>query len=1365
MKSWKIVLLLVLWSFGAQAQVALEWGKLMGGVNSSHGNAVTIDADGNVYTTGFCNGIVDFDPGPGIFNLTATWGIFISKLDPSGNFLWAKVMPGTLMGGGCSNAIITDGSGSVYITGDFGATVDFDPGPGIFNLTSAGQRDIFISKLDSSGNFLWAKTMGGTNPDYGYSIAVDTSGNVYTTGDFIGTIDFDPGPSVFNLTSVGVDVFILKLDAFGNFLWAKNIGGSSSEGGRSIAVDASGNIYTTGYFQGSVDFDPGPGLFNLTPVGPSDVFISKLDSSGTFLWAKAMGGNAVFGSSIVVDNNGNIYTTGQFQGTVDFDPGPGIFNLTSAGNYDIFISKLEASGNFLWAKNMGGSALDLGYSIAVDSNKNVYSIGRFHGTVDFDPGLGIYNLTSVGVDDIFISKLDPSGNFLWAKNIDVNTTRSKSMAVDPNGKIYCTGRLDGTIDIDPGPGIYNLTSVVGDIFVLKLDQQNVFGMVYQDFNQNCVSDSFDVGLANRNLVINPGNLIVTTNSAGVWSIDSLAAGTYSITADTSSRNWQLTCPVTQNFTVVHPDSFTTAPSFGFISNNPCPSPDISIHAPFLRPGFSNQKVYIEACNQFTGTALMDSAYVIVELDSLLSVQSGSLPYISLGNNHYQVNIGDIYPGQCVDFWLDCTLSINAILGQSLCMSAELFPVNACVLDSIPNPFPIGISPCNTSYDNSNISIKAECRNDTIVFIVYNTGFGDMSCFSQVRLYIDGQFILMDSVQLTTGDTAMFVFLGDGRTWRLEVDQHPLHPGNSQPSTTIELCGNENNWTPNLVNILPQDDADPIIDIFCGEVRGSYDPNDKTGYPYGVDSSHYIQQNQDIEYVVRFQNTGTDTAFTVVVRDTLPLELDIFSVRSGASSHDYNFRMYGPRVLEWTFNNIMLPDSNVNEPLSNGFLKFKVKQNQDLPIGTVINNSAAIYFDFNAPVITNTYFHTVDTPSNFYALPFRDTIATTLCSNEPINGYTYIASGQYFQATHTNGIDSLHILDLTIIQTTDSLLMVGTCDSFSLNGQSYNSSGIYTQVLKNAAGCDSTLTINLTIHNNAYTLNQTVCDSLNLNGQSYTNNGTYTQLLTNSNGCDSILTINLTVLQSSSGILSDSTCDNYTLNGQSYSSSGTYTQNLANAAGCDSTLTLNLFVENSTAETLNDSACLGYELNGQNYSISGTYTQVLTNRVGCDSILTLNLNILVDSTLTQFGGTLSANQPNATYQWLDCNTSTPIAGATVQTFVPTANGSYAVQITNGACSATSACYNITNVAVEQLQTLNNIRIYPNPTKNSITIDFGGVVDANIQVFTIAGSSKDAIHRVSTANTTNIDLSDYPAGLYMVVVTVDGQAPQAFKVSKF
>ncbi|MBK7426249.1 MAG: SBBP repeat-containing protein [Saprospiraceae bacterium] len=393
------------------------------------------------------------------------------------DFLWAKSMGGTLTEIGLGNAV--DGSGNVYTTGYFEGTADFDPGAGTANLTSAGSSDIFVSKLDANGNFLWAKSMGGTSFDAGYGIAVDGSGNVYTIGYFGGTVDFDPGAGTSNLTSAGIDdIYVSKLDANGNFLWIKSMGGSAADNGYSIALDGSGNVYTTGYFRVTVDFDPGAGTANLISAGSTDIFVSKLDANGNFLWAKSMGGGTGddIGIEIAIDGSGNVYTTGYFAGTVDFDPGAGTANLTSAGSADIFVSKLDANGNFLWAKSMGGTSFDNGNCIAADGSGKVYSTGYFQGTADFDPGTGTANLTSAGDGDIFVSKLDANGNFLWAKSMGGSATdNSYGSAADGSGNVYTTGYFAGTVDFDPGAGTANLTSGgVQDIFVSKLDANGNF---------------------------------------------------------------------------------------------------------------------------------------------------------------------------------------------------------------------------------------------------------------------------------------------------------------------------------------------------------------------------------------------------------------------------------------------------------------------------------------------------------------------------------------------------------------------------------------------------------------------------------------------------------------------------------------------------------------------------------------------------------------------------------------------------------------------------------------------------------------------------------------------------------------------------
>jgi cysteine-rich repeat protein len=404
-----VSLLLAGWmaSRAAQAQ-EFVWAKQLGGTSNDIATGVALDSGGNVYTVGYFSGTADFDPGPGVYNLTSVVGndVFISKLDSAGNFVWAKQLG--LTSSDIATGVALDSGGNVYTVGDFSGTADFDPGPGRYTLTSVG-NDVFISKLDSAGNFVWAKQLGGTSHEYAYGVALDSGGNVYTVGDFSGTADFDPGPGVYNLTLAGAyDVFISKLDSAGNFVWAKQLGGTSHEYAYGVALDSDGNVYTVGYFLGTADFDPGPGVYNLTPAGSNDVFISKLDSAGNFVWANQLGGTSGENATgVALDSGGNVYTGGYFRGTADFDPGSGVYNLTSAGSINAFISKLDSAGNFVWAKQLGGTSDDISTGVALDSGGNVYTVGYFPGTADFDPGPGVYNLTPAGSIDAFISKLGP----------------------------------------------------------------------------------------------------------------------------------------------------------------------------------------------------------------------------------------------------------------------------------------------------------------------------------------------------------------------------------------------------------------------------------------------------------------------------------------------------------------------------------------------------------------------------------------------------------------------------------------------------------------------------------------------------------------------------------------------------------------------------------------------------------------------------------------------------------------------------------------------------------------------------------------------------------------------------------------------
>jgi Beta-propeller repeat len=424
-------------------------------------------------------------------------------------------------------SVAVDSIGNLYVAGTFEGTVDFDPGPNISNLTASTNLAAFIVKFNSAGQYIWAKQFGGSVIEDGPSVAVDPNGSIYFAGYFKGTVDFDPGPGVAFLTSVAStysDIVVVALSSSGDYVWSKQFGSSGEDRGSTIAVDTSGNLYVSGYFMGTADFDSGPGTAILASEGHSDIFLFKLSSSGNLVWAKQFGGsNFDGGYAVAVDTSGNVYVSGYFMGTADFDPGPNAVYLASPGpnGYtDSFVVKLNSEGTFSWARQIGSSLDDEARSIAVDSTGNVYVVGHFKGTVDFDPGSGVANQTSFGDSDAFVVKWDSAGEYYWAKvmggysvdygysvavdsssnvyvvgmlarpNADVFVQKwsssgdyvwaralggsspdyGRGVAVDSSGSVYVAGYFMGMADFDPGIGTANLTSAgLSDVFLVKLD--------------------------------------------------------------------------------------------------------------------------------------------------------------------------------------------------------------------------------------------------------------------------------------------------------------------------------------------------------------------------------------------------------------------------------------------------------------------------------------------------------------------------------------------------------------------------------------------------------------------------------------------------------------------------------------------------------------------------------------------------------------------------------------------------------------------------------------------------------------------------------------------------------------------------------
>lgn len=376
--------------------------------------------------------------------------------------------------GNVGKLIEVNSVGEVYGSFNLSGTVDCDPGSGVVNLSSNGGNDGAVQKLDQFGNLIWAKHIGGSGADVINGFTLDANDNLYVVGQFEGTMDADWNAGVQDIVSTsGKDGFLIKYNQNGDFLWAKTFASTGTVNLSDIKIDSSSSslsIYIGGVFGGTVDLNPGTSTDSYTATGAQDNFVIKLDASGDYVWGKVFEStNGQEAKKLGVDNLGNIYYSGNFQGTIDLDPSAVVDNRTSNGNWDGFCVKLDANGNFVWGKTIGGSSTDKILGLSVTPNGDVFSAGFFQGTCDLDPGTVVENVTSAGSGDVFVQKLDASGNYIWGSVFSGSgDNKANAITVDDNGNPVLTGFFTGTCDFDPTSAVLNYYATGNDIFYASL---------------------------------------------------------------------------------------------------------------------------------------------------------------------------------------------------------------------------------------------------------------------------------------------------------------------------------------------------------------------------------------------------------------------------------------------------------------------------------------------------------------------------------------------------------------------------------------------------------------------------------------------------------------------------------------------------------------------------------------------------------------------------------------------------------------------------------------------------------------------------------------------------------------------------------
>ncbi|MFC1781951.1 SBBP repeat-containing protein, partial [Planctomycetota bacterium] len=481
------------------------WTDTFGGIGGEYPYDIAINSQGQIFVTGFFEGTVDFDPTSGTkwYSSNGARDIFVTKLQADGGYGWTATFGGTADDIGRSVAV--DDAGNIFVTGSFeDSNIDFDPTiDGTDPHSSNGDTDIFVTKLKDMGNsfsYGWTATCGSNQADQGNGIVVYTVPNpvsdvvnVWVTGEFTGTVDFDPTTLTDSRTSNGsTDFFLTKLIDEGvgysyNEGWTKTIGGSRDDYANDIAVDSLGHLYITGRFESTVNFNPDDDFpKNYTSIGLFDIFVTKWSSSHHYDWTQTFGGSGWDEAhSISVDSKrpeglpipNSVLVTGEFSETVDFNPDSDPQETDvhiSSGGRDIFVTKLDTSGNYHWTATMGGIDHDYGKGLATDLLGNVSVTGYYQGEADFDPSPQPDTHTSNGQNDFFVTQLNTDGDYSWTATAGGSENEfGISTAVDPSGSVVIAGTFQDTVDFNPIDGTdIRISNGEYDIFISKLSNSN-----------------------------------------------------------------------------------------------------------------------------------------------------------------------------------------------------------------------------------------------------------------------------------------------------------------------------------------------------------------------------------------------------------------------------------------------------------------------------------------------------------------------------------------------------------------------------------------------------------------------------------------------------------------------------------------------------------------------------------------------------------------------------------------------------------------------------------------------------------------------------------------------------------------------------
>jgi len=848
-----------------------------------------------------------------------------------------------------------------------------------------GDMDVYVIRTDVDGREIWSNIYDDGFIEHGYSIIETPDEGFLVVGDIWPTQLSNP------------NVYLLKIDGRGEKIWSKQFGGTGNDVGYRIIPTANSG----GYLIVGSTTSFGNGL--------SDIFLIKIDEQGNQVWAETFGtpGND-FGRGVIELMDGYLIT-----GTA--------FNAVN-NTPDVYLLKVDFDGNQVWEKFLGAPTdIDEGYGLVPTDDGNIVIAGYTN-----------------SLSDVLLLKVTPDGTEIWSKTYGGNLgDQAFDIIKTTNGDLVVTGitEIDATntdaflarmdndgnqiffesmgreSHVDLGQAVaqthdggfiitgYNSISgtFINDVSLIKTSANgtvytnHITGKVFMD-GGDCVLQPGETGLNDWIVrATSPEKTFFGTTDANGYYDITVDSGTYTVSVLVKNSYWDA-CIAAYNVTF-NEQYGTLVRNFPILAVANCPLLEVDVSTA-VSQGCSNIEYIVSYCNTGTVAANMPSMHVI--LDNDLEFISASIPISVQIDSLLIFDLDPIGLDECETFSIIVSATCTGQPGQAYAVSAHIFPDSICL-------------PVSPGWDMSNVKVNSYCDTDSVRFTIRNEGVGNMNqplnfiVIEDQIMGLQGDFILNSGQEKTITLSAEA-----GSTYRLIAEQSPGHPGNSYPTVAVEGCTTTGTYSTGFVTELQENENDPFVSIDVQEsISSTTDYIFLRGYPKGYlqHGENLIPANTSIEYHIYFQNAGTDTVTRLVIRDTVSANLDISAVVAGASSHPYDFEVYGNGILKFTFDDLLLPPGG--GAVSQGFVKFKIAQKPDNPTGTQIPNSATVFLGYDAPFQTDTYVHVVGGPTLLDFLVITDVKEPTL------SGVTVSAYPNPFAAAVVFDVEGGQFKTLTI----------------------------------------------------------------------------------------------------------------------------------------------------------------------------------------------------------------------------------------------------------------------------------------------------------------------------------------------------------------